>query len=137
LIGSDAAVEGTLSSGAFGPARNAARVDALAVFEDDRLPDLAAADLTWLLEEFYRHHPASRDSQTVTFLTEGGFPETLGTGERDRARRLRSYVDVEDPLQPHDHVLILYHNQPNPALPIPGAMVSLSVVASNGPAEEP
>ncbi len=154
-------------------------------FEDERLPNLTAPVLTWLLEEFYRQYPSNRDQHNVTFffdeiqcvagwesfarrlvdtervdlflsgssarllsrevatsmrgralevlvhpfsfrevlrhwgeepevpwsklrkaarskiesrlrtyLTQGGFPETLGTQERDRAKLLRSYVDV-------------------------------------------
>ncbi len=40
-------------------------------FEDDRLAGIEASDLTFLLEEYYRLHPAFRDQQTVTlFLDE-------------------------------------------------------------------
>lgn len=35
-------------------------------FEDDRLAGIEASDLTFLLEEYYRLHPAFRDRQTIT-----------------------------------------------------------------------
>ena len=154
-------------------------------FEDDRLAGMQAADLAWLVEEYYRLRPGARDQRVVTFcfdeiqmvpgweafarrlldnekvqlfisgssarllsreiassmrgralevlvhpfsfrealrhagvepgsrrrrlpktvrsdldhrlrtyLTEGGFPEALGVGPRDRFALLRSYVDV-------------------------------------------
>jgi len=154
-------------------------------FEDDRLVGLETADLSWLVEEYFRLQPGIRDARTATFfldevqlvpgwesfarrlvdtervqlflsgssarllsrevatsmrgralevlihpfsvrealrhlgaepgapwdrlpkavrsdldgrlrlyLTQGGFPETLGVAERDRAALLRSYVDV-------------------------------------------
>lgn len=37
-------------------------------FEDDRLAGMEASGLSFLLEEYYRQHPALRDSQRVTFF---------------------------------------------------------------------
>ena len=36
--------------------------------EDDRLSGLEAADLSWLIEEYYQLNPSFRDDHTVTFL---------------------------------------------------------------------
>ncbi len=39
--------------------------------EDDRLAGLQAADLAWLMEEYFRQYPAHRSDRTVTlFLDE-------------------------------------------------------------------
>ena len=43
---------------------------ALINFEDERLGGIAATDLTWLLEEFFRLVPAARDARSALFLDE-------------------------------------------------------------------
>ena len=58
-------------------------------FEDDRLAGLGVADLSWLVEEYFRLHPVLRDRTTSTFF----FDEIqLVPGWETFARRL---VDTE------------------------------------------
>lgn len=37
-------------------------------FEDERLADMTAGELQWVVEEFFALHPERRDAQTVTFF---------------------------------------------------------------------
>jgi uncharacterized protein len=61
-------------------------------FEDERLVELEAAHLTWVVEEYYRLHPGMRDARTATFF----FDEIqVVSGWEIFARRLLDTENVE------------------------------------------
>jgi hypothetical protein len=58
-------------------------------FEDDRLVGMEVADLSWLVEEYFRSQPGIRDARTATFFLD---EIQLVPGREAFARRL---VDTE------------------------------------------